>query len=69
MTEYRLGGMAPPLKEQLPELDANFADRCDKLSEAITRLLMGDILTHSQSNKARDKLAKQINEKIKENKQ
>lgn len=55
-----LGYMAPPLKEQHPELHADDADRFDEDSAAISRLKMRGLLAPSLADKARSRLVKNI---------
>lgn len=48
------------IPEQFPELDSGLAQHFDKDKEAINRLSLRSVLTHSQAEAARKKLVKKI---------
>lgn len=58
--DFRIGLMAPPMKEQLPYLPDDAASNFDDDVKAIYRLKLRGIITESESRKACDRLAKAI---------
>ena len=58
MTERRTfeqGWAAKPFKEQFPDMDTDVATRLDRINEAITTLILEDMITESQMNAIRQK--------------
>ncbi len=55
MSTFEQGWAARPFKEQFPELDEKAAARLDSLNDAITDMLMFDLLTDSQVQTIRQK--------------
>ena len=58
MTERRTfeqGWAAKPFKEQFPDMDTDVATRLDRINEAITTLLLEDMITESQMHAIRQK--------------
>ena len=68
--EIEFGVLAPSIKEQLRKSGFSFKPKTveffDRRSQAITALLLGDIISQKQANKMRDKLFTQIAEHVKD---
>lgn len=64
--QIRMGAMAPSLVEQLAPygVSVETAARFERLSKAITGLILGDILPPAQAKKCREKLFKQIEREL-----
>lgn len=54
-TTFEQGWAARPFKEQFPQLTDHQANNLDKVNEAITTLLMSDMLTDSAYKMLREK--------------
>lgn len=64
--QIRMGAMAPSLVEQLVPygVSVESAARFERLSKAITGLLLGGLLPDGQAKKCREKLFKQIEKEL-----
>ena len=55
-----LGFMAPPMKEQFPELNDNDAYHFDQDNLTLSRLKLRGVVSSSEAEKARNRLVKEI---------
>jgi hypothetical protein len=58
--EVRFGAMAPPLKEQVPELPEKDAARLEQAAFSVTYLSVHGFLTDTEKAKARKRIMKAI---------
>lgn len=68
--ELRLGAMADPILDQLATqgmtLDDSMKGRVQKDADAITRLVLGELISDSVARNARDRLFRRIKKSIRE---